>query len=100
MNLTDTLEKCPSCQKLFYKFLPSRAELLAKLDGKESQYVYCSEDCLKVKLENMNSGSTPMGVTLRIKNETRFEKTNQTPIIYIIDFVAIHPMKLEGTHVS
>jgi hypothetical protein len=99
LKLTETLEKCPNCSSLFYKFLPSRAELLARLDGKESRYIYCSENCLKTKLQNMNSGSVPMGVTLRIKNETRFEKTNQTPIIYIIDFVASYP-KLEGTHVS
>lgn len=97
MKLTNTLEQCPNCKKLFYKFLSSKAELLAKLDDKESRFVYCSEECLKEKLSNMNSGSTPMGITLRIKNETRFEKTNQSPVIYIIEVVADYP-KLEGTN--
>lgn len=98
MKLTETIETCPNCKKVFYKLLPSRAELLAKLDDKESRFVYCSEECLKTKLSNMNSNVTPMGIILRIKNESRIEKTNENPVIYIIEFVADYP-KLEGTHV-
>jgi len=37
-----------------------------------------------------------MGITLKIKNATRFEKTNQSPVIYIIEVVGEYP-KLEGT---
>lgn len=100
MKLTETIEVCPNCKKVFYKLLPSRAELLAKLEDKESRFVYCSEECLKEKLSNMNSGSTPMGITLKIKNATRFEKTNQTPVIYIVEVVADYPKLEETSYVS
>jgi len=100
MNLTDTLEKCPNCQRLFYKLLPSRAELLAKIADKESRYVYCNEDCLKVKLSNINSrNSSPLDPSLVIKNERRIEKNGLDPVIYVIDFFVSYP-KIEVKHVS
>lgn len=97
MNLTNTLEKCPNCGTLFFKWLPSRAELLARLDGSENRYIYCKEECLIAKLENTKS--IPIGagsISISIKNERRIEKTHESPIIYIIEFVSKFP-KSEGT---
>jgi len=99
MKLTDTLEKCPNCKKLFYNLLPSRAELLARIFDKESQYVYCNEDCLKATLSNINSKNSPLDPSLRIKNERRIEKNGLDPVIYVIDFFVDYP-KIEVKHVS
>lgn len=100
MNITDTLEKCPNCGTVFFKWLPSRAELFAKLDGSEKKYIYCKEECLISKLENTKSMPIGLGsVSISIKNETRIEKTKKSPVIYIIEFVSKFP-KLEGTHVT
>lgn len=100
MNLTNTLEKCPNCGTVFFRWLPSRAELFAKLDGSENKYIYCKEECLIAKLENTKSMPIGLGsVSISIKNETRIEKTHESPVIYIIEFVSNFP-KLEGTHVA
>ena len=101
LKLTENLEKCPTCGNLFYKVVNSRAELFAKLeDGSgEGKYVYCSEACLLQKLENLKNYPVPFGsISLRVKNETRVEKTKESPVIYIIGLSTIFP-KLEGTDV-
>lgn len=100
LKLTETLEKCPNCGSVFFKWIPSRAELFARLDGSESKYVYCKEECLKHKLENTKAMPFGLGsISISIKNETRIEKTDKSPVIYIIDFASNFP-KVEGTHVS
>lgn len=100
MNLTNTLEKCPNCGNVFFRWLPSRAELFAKLDGSENKYVYCKEECLIAKLENTKSMSFGLGsVSISVKSEARIEKTHESPVIYIVEFVAKFP-RLDGTHVS
>lgn len=85
MNLTDTLNRCPNCNSYFYNKLPTRAVLHATLLSNEMTYIYCKEDCLVKKLENINSG-VPDFFRIKIKNQNRIPAENENPVIYRIDF--------------
>lgn len=99
MKLTNTLERCPNCNNLFFHLLNSRAVIHLTLNETESIYTYCSEKCLEEKLSNINSKSNILDPYLVIKNKARIAAEGNNPVIWRVDLDIKYP-ELEIKNVS